>query len=338
MDKILDKIKTIDLIPSDYDERDYHAKDFLVSGNLDIKSKMNQANYITPELVPIYNQGHTGMCGGFTLSSIMSMFNYKETGIYERYSPGFIYGVRENDDYQGEGLVLKEVLKMAVQYGTCSFNDFDKLGTYYEVKVALDKKLTFLKPKAKENGFKSYYRIGTRDIDAIKQSIVENGAVVIGWKLFSSLGNVTSDGIVKETDSSHSKFLGGHCSYYVGWKTIDNKLHWIIANSWGDKVADKGFYYVPHDYKQVMEVFGVTDKKFRANNKEVSFRENDTKLYVQEGENWYTIDMDVPPMIVDGRFLMPARAICEALGLNVTWDNNTRMATVGNYVNNTYED
>lgn len=39
------------------------------------------------------------------------------------------------------------------------------------------------------------------------------------------------------------------------------------------------------------------------------------------------IETDTPPTIVDGRTLVPVRAIFEAIGATVEWDNNTRTAT-----------
>jgi len=39
------------------------------------------------------------------------------------------------------------------------------------------------------------------------------------------------------------------------------------------------------------------------------------------------IQTDVPPAIVDGRTMVPMRAIFEALGAEVGWDGDTRTAT-----------
>lgn len=39
------------------------------------------------------------------------------------------------------------------------------------------------------------------------------------------------------------------------------------------------------------------------------------------------IDTDVPPTVVDGRTLVPVRAIFEALGATVAWDQETQTAT-----------
>ena len=57
---------------------------------------------------------------------------------------------------------------------------------------------------------------------------------------------------------------------------------------------------------------------------------NAVDLYVDLAK----IETDTPPTIVDGRTLVPLRAIFEALGAEVEWDNNTRTAigTRGNTV------
>ena len=39
------------------------------------------------------------------------------------------------------------------------------------------------------------------------------------------------------------------------------------------------------------------------------------------------IETDTPPTLVGGRTLVPLRAIFEAIGANVEWDNDTRTAT-----------
>lgn len=54
-----------------------------------------------------------------------------------------------------------------------------------------------------------------------------------------------------------------------------------------------------------------------------SYASNDIKV-VLEGKE---LVFDVPPQIVEGRTLLPLRAIFEALGLEVGWDNTTRTIT-----------
>ena len=55
---------------------------------------------------------------------------------------------------------------------------------------------------------------------------------------------------------------------------------------------------------------------------------NNTDMRVTEVKGTNTVKLDVPPQIVGGRTLVPVRAISEALGAAVAWDDNSRTVTV----------
>lgn len=54
-----------------------------------------------------------------------------------------------------------------------------------------------------------------------------------------------------------------------------------------------------------------------------SYASNDIKVLLEHKE----LSFDVPPQIIEGRTLLPLRAIFEALGLEVGWDDATRIIT-----------
>ncbi len=54
-----------------------------------------------------------------------------------------------------------------------------------------------------------------------------------------------------------------------------------------------------------------------------AFADEDIKVII-DGEN---LTMDQPPVLKDGRTLVPVRAIFEALGVKVGWDDATKTAT-----------
>ncbi|MDD3654784.1 MAG: copper amine oxidase N-terminal domain-containing protein [Desulfotomaculaceae bacterium] len=60
------------------------------------------------------------------------------------------------------------------------------------------------------------------------------------------------------------------------------------------------------------------------NNTYIYFEINNKVAYV-DGEEYL---LDVPPMIIGDRSLVPLRFISEALGLNVDWDDNSRLITI----------
>mgnify|MGYP003290561277 CR=1 FL=1 len=73
-------------------------------------------------------------------------------------------------------------------------------------------------------------------------------------------------------------------------------------------------------YESAFEDNSANDKKFRYDNEEVAQKK--IKVYV----NGRRILFDAEPVLINGRTMVPVRAIFEALGANVTWNNDTRTA------------
>jgi C1A family cysteine protease len=48
-------------------------------------------------------------------------------------------------------------------------------------------------------------------------------------------------GIYKFTQG---KFLGGHAVKIIGWGTENGINYWIVANSWGTKWGEEGFFRI----------------------------------------------------------------------------------------------
>ncbi len=58
-----------------------------------------------------------------------------------------------------------------------------------------------------------------------------------------------------------------------------------------------------------------------------------TAVVMTQGNSYFTLNKEqitpeVPPQIIDGRFMLPLRAVSEALGGQVDWDANTKTAKV----------
>ena len=55
-------------------------------------------------------------------------------------------------------------------------------------------------------------------------------------------------------------------------------------------------------------------------------KDSGIKVYIKESGKLRELAFDQPPVIIDGRTLVPVRAVFEAMGMSVNWDNNTKTA------------
>ena len=224
------------------DNRDYTLKTFGVDINTE-----NEDDYTVPHLPNVYSQGNSGECLYFSIAGIKESQELEERGVRVRYSPSYLYAIREEDDYKGEGGHPREALKMAQKFGICEFDDFPYVGTYIEAKNLLDKRFVELLPKALPQRIKSYGRLDINNIDEVKTAIKKFGVCVISIEVFGSFFKTGADGIVTQVNIGEKSY-GGHAMELVGWKKINGQLHWKVLNSWDKSWGDNGYCYIPRNY------------------------------------------------------------------------------------------
>ena len=93
-------------------------------------------------------------------------------------------------------------------------------------------------------------------------------------------------------------------------------------NTEGEEVVEESTDSIAEDVADP-ESYEESTVDTNVNNYNSGTSEEKIKVYV----NGRRILFDADPMIVNGRTMVPVRAIFEALGATVTWDNNTRTAT-----------
>ncbi|MCU4116916.1 hypothetical protein N8G13_00330 [Mycoplasma zalophi] len=110
-------------------------------------------------------------------------------------------------------------------------------------------------PDFKQNNFDIPFRleelikINSYDKEAIKKYVVKNGAVGFGF----SAGNVG----IYYNSSIYQGSKYGHAATIIGWDDSIPKENfgngttqnggWIVKNSWGDRVLEKGYMYISYD-------------------------------------------------------------------------------------------
>jgi len=77
-------------------------------------------------------------------------------------------------------------------------------------------------------------------------------------KVYKSFKEANTNGGVVPMPSPGETLLGGHAILIRGWKNIDGQDYWILVNSWGTDIGDKGIYYLPVGYT-IDEAWMITD-------------------------------------------------------------------------------
>jgi len=232
-------------LPSPVDVRDY----VLSSKELDM-SDIPKTYRI--DSIQVKNQGSAQTCVAHTLSEIIEYHNLKEKNEYEKFSTDFIYGLRFDSEYFGEGMYLRDALKAVQKYGDVPEKDMpgntDTPTAMKKVQDAFES----LKNVAYPNRISTYFKITSPD--ELKYTLYHDGPVACGMKWYR--GNKLSSGKVYLYDKSNG--YSGHAVMIVGW----DENCWIVQNSWGRTWGDKGYFRIPitTSFSDIFfDVYGVTD-------------------------------------------------------------------------------
>ena len=288
------------------------------------------------DLVKVLDQGRTSTCTGFAAAQYLRHANYKESGKLEDFSPGFTYADRADGDYEGEGDYLRNTNKQIRKNGCCLFKDFDVLSTYVETKSAYEKLSPEIKEGARIYRSKSYYRIKMWQKHTEAKKVLDKYGIILmaSIPLYSSFSDSYDDGIVPIPNVETETKRGGHAVAIVGYKYIDNHLHYIIINSWGKKYGDNGFFYIPADYPW-WEAWLTVDYRKLEIEIPLDPNENLTKkgmCFVNNG----LVKMHAPVFIKNDRTMVPIRSISELLGYDVFWTEKTKSVRISEYLTNIY--
>ncbi|ULT92312.1 hypothetical protein L3Y34_009819 [Caenorhabditis briggsae] len=88
------------------------------------------------------------------------------------------------------------------------------------------------------DGTSAYY-VGMT-VSAIQTEIMTNGPVVGVFTMYEDMYKYKS-GVYRHTAG---RLLGGHAIKIIGWGTQNGIPYWLIANSWGTKWGENGFFKI----------------------------------------------------------------------------------------------
>lgn len=234
----------------------------------------------------ILSQGKICSCVAHALSSMKSFID--DVNVDNMYSVGFIYANRNEDDYQGTGMITREALKHLVKDGDCLNSDFNVNEEYPAIlKILESKGKEKLFEKAAQHKSLAYIRLEKEDI---KEYLVKfQKPILISVRVYENFyDSILNGGIIPAEPSGSKK--GSHAMIIIGYKGDTLTL----VNSWNEKNGDNGLFYLDLNSSIIKELWVLEDEK-KVNVPEVKKykvgwdKTEDRKwIYSSDGETLFT--------------------------------------------------
>ena len=185
------------------------------------------------------DQGCVGSCVGFSITNIMQILNYKETGSRERFSAGYVYGRLRDDDDKYVGMFIKKTLDYLIKLGACPEKDFSRNEemSYIQELVKQHPELDEKAFPYRIKGYEVYNKADrTTKLNDIKKALMEYNIPIL---------------------TSTNQYREPHAVCIIGWDDDIEKFY--IMNSWGPMAGDKGICKI--GYKTIDWGYLLMDEK-----------------------------------------------------------------------------
>ena len=287
-------------ILSPKDERDFQAKERIAMG-------VRPRAWEPSKFAPVLSQGQVGSCVAHALATLKWYQEKRERKSEIQYSTDFIYHNRLPENYQGEGMIVREAISQLHKCGVCELN---KLPTNTDYPNAITSRFVqALKDEALEYKISNYVRCQSKE--EICEAIYQYGGAILviePTKSFDIFYMRNRENWILPVPKPEELGGSNHAICAIGY-TEDGI---IIQNSWGQYWGYNGLAVIPWNFP-VLEAWTVVDYTKEWDIIEMTIN-NPTYI-----ENGVVKTMDTPPQIINNRTMIPVRLVSEALGADVEW-------------------
>ena len=192
---------------------------------------------LRPYCSPIEDQGQLGSCTGNAIAGMVDLMDRKSNKALQ-VSRLFIYyeeRVLEGTVNYDSGAYIRDGIKVVNKKGA----PLESLWPYN-----INKFTTRPNQAAYTDALKR--TVGTYEkctnLAAIKNALARGFPAVIGFDVYDSFYNITSNGIMPYPNVNTEDLLGGHAVAIVGYN--DNTSRFIVRNSWGTSWGMSGYILI----------------------------------------------------------------------------------------------
>jgi C1A family cysteine protease len=194
---------------------------------------------------PIWDQGDIGSCVAQSIASAL-MYERIKTKQFPEFVPSrlFIYyntRAAEGTLNEDAGAEIRYGIGTVTKLGFCD----ESLWPYVENNF---KKRPPAKAYRNAEQYKAveYFRLQNQNLNELRTCLASGYPFVFGFTVYlKSIEQADKDGFVR-MPAMTDKVDGGHAVVCCGYD--DSKKLFLIHNSWGTDVGQKGYYYMPYDY------------------------------------------------------------------------------------------
>lgn len=194
---------------------------------------------------PIENQGNLGSCTGNAIAGLIELIDRKNnknidvSRLFIYYQERLLEGTVNFDS----GAYIRDGIKSVYTNGA-------PLETYwpYNISKFTQRPSTAAYSDALKRKVTGYQRC--TNYAAVKAAIAAGNPVVIGFTVYESFeGTVNNNtGMMPYPNVRTESILGGHAVALVGYN--DSTGRFIARNSWGTSWGDRGYFYMPYQVIQ----------------------------------------------------------------------------------------
>jgi C1A family cysteine protease len=203
---------------------------------------------LVDEMPAALDQGALGSCGATAASGCLR-YLLKKAGLPD-VQPSRLYmywntrvNVEQSAPTEDTGVTLRGLCVAIKRYLTCD----ESFWPYAINKFSTGPPLAAYKAAKTPPRQVRFARV-PRDLAALKRALVTGGPVLMGIMVYESIESdkTIRSGVVPLPDIRTERMLGGHAVTLCGYD--DAKKMFVMQNTWGVDVGNRGFFQIPYDY------------------------------------------------------------------------------------------
>lgn len=217
-------------------------RDFKYSSRFAVGTDVKPETDFRSLFSPVEDQGSLGSCTANAIAGALELLDKADGNGFVDASRLYIYyyeRLRMMTVLRDSGAYLRDGIKV------CAEGYADEVLWPYDIRKFKMRPSKAARDDARKRRLTSYYRI--ESLAELKDALSRGIPVVFGFSVYNSMmtPGVMKSGVIPMPKRG-DRLEGGHAVCAAGYS--DSRRAVLIRNSWGDKVGEAGYFWLPYGY------------------------------------------------------------------------------------------